>query len=226
MDTMLLRSRLIEAARERQTTTDPSHDINHVLRVMYLAEEIAGSVNADLEVVLPAACFHDIVVYPKNDPQNKAEADESAVLAGEILKTFGDYPAEKIEKVQAAIRQCSYSRGIVPDTIESKVLQDADRLEATGAISVMRTFSSCGQMNRSFYRPEDPFCEKGAVPHGGGLDLFYRRLLLVERGMHTEYARTIARRRTEFLHVFLDELKKELKESGVTHTEDSPRQDQ
>lgn len=76
-------------------------------------------------------------------------------------------------------------------------------------------------MNRTFYRPEDPFCEKGAVLHGSGLDLFYRRLLLVERGMHTAYARTIAKRRTDFLRLFLDELKKELEESGVTHAGDS-----
>lgn len=213
-----LKSCLIEIAHQRQTTTDPSHDVNHVMRVMNLAEKIAVSVNADLDIVLAAACFHDVIVYPKNSPQSKTETDESAELAGDLLKSLEGYPVEKIEKVQVVIRQCSYSKGIVPDLLESKVLQDADRLEATGAISIMRTFSSGGQMNKPFYRPEDPFCEKGEpVPHGSGIDLFYRRLLLVEKGMHTDLARKMAKRRTEFLQAFLQELKVELEESGIVN---------
>lgn len=211
-----LKSCLIEIAHQRQTKTDPSHDVNHVIRVMNLAEKIATSVNADLEVVLAAACFHDVIVYPKNSPQSKNETDESAQLASTLLREIDGYPIEKIENVQLAIRQCSYSKGIIPDLLEAKVLQDADRLEATGAISIMRTFSSGGQMNRPFYRSEDPFCEKGEpVPHGSGLDLFYRRLLLVEKGMHTDLARKMAKRRTEFLHAFLQELKIELEESDI-----------
>lgn len=209
-------SRLLEIAHQRQTTTDPSHDVQHVIRVMNLAEKIAKSVNADLDIVLAAACFHDVIVYPKNSPQSKTETDESAELAGAILRELDGYPMEKIEKVQLVIRQCSYSKSILPDLLEAKVVQDADRLEATGAISIMRTFSSGGQMNKPFYRPEDPFCEKGEpVPHGSGLDLFYRRLLLVEQGMHTDLARAIAKRRTEFLRLFLQELKIELQESGI-----------
>ena len=100
--------------------------------------------------------------------------------------------------------------------LESKILQDADRLEATGAISIMRTFSSGGQMNRPFYDPADPFCRNGTVAFRSDLDLFYRRLLVVEKGMHTPYARKIARRRTLFLKQFLRELKMELKESKVS----------
>lgn len=211
-----LKLRLLEIAHQRQTKTDPSHDVNHVIRVLNLAEKIAMSVNADLDIVLAAACFHDVIVYPKNSHQSKTETNESAELAGSLLRELDDYPIEKIEKVQLAIRQCSYSKGIIPDLLEAKVLQDADRLEATGAISIIRTFSSGGQMNQPFYRPEDPFCEQGEpVPHGSGLDLFYRRLLLVEKGMHTDFARKIAKRRTEFLHTFLNELRTELEESGI-----------
>ena len=159
-----------------------------------------------------------MIVYPKNSPQSKTETDESAELAGALLREVDGFPVEKIGNVQLAIRQCSYSKGIVPDLLEAKVLQDADRLEATGAISIMRTFSSGGQMNRSFYRPEDPFCKKGEpVPHGSGLDLFYRRLLLVEKGMHTDLARKMAKRRTEFLQAFLKELEIELEESGIVN---------
>ncbi|MEO5927342.1 MAG: HD domain-containing protein [Patescibacteria group bacterium] len=211
-----IRDKLLHISGERQTKSDPSHDIHHVTRVMNLAERIAKSVHADLDVVIAAACFHDVVVYQKNSPQSKNETDESAALAETLLQSIEEYPSEKIPLVQEAIRQCSYSKGIIPDLLEAKVLQDADRLEATGAISIMRTFSSGGQMNQQFYRPEDPFCEKGEpVAHGSGLDLFYRRLLLVEQGMHTDYAKKLAKPRTSFLHSFLDELRLELKESGI-----------
>lgn len=131
------------------------------------------------------------------------------------MKGIENYPRSKIEKVVTCIKQCSFSKGIKPDLLESKILQDADRLEATGAISIMRTFSSCGQMNTSFYDPKDPFCKKGSVHFRSGLDLFYKRLLLVEKGMHTKLARQIAKRRTVFLRKFLSELSLELKESKV-----------
>lgn len=106
---------------------------------------------------------------------------------------------------------CSFRKGIVPESIEAKILQDADGLEATGAISIMRTFSSTGQMGRQFYEPSDPFCEK-RTPEDlkYGLDLFYTRLLVVESRMHTKTAKEIAGRRTRFSMAFLDELKAEL----------------
>lgn len=211
-----LYQQLVSIAHERQTKSDPSHDVHHVIRVMNLAAIIAESVGADVEIVLPAACFHDVIVYPKNDPRSKHETDESAELAGGILSDLNGYPSAKIESVKTAIRQCSYSKGIVPDVLEARVLQDADRLEATGAISIMRTFSSGGQMNRAFYIAEDPFCEhREPRSYESSVDLFYQRLLRVEQGMHTDLARRIARRRTEYLHAFLFELKMELAESGV-----------
>ena len=211
-----LRSHLLEMARERQNKIDPSHDINHVIRVLALAEKIAKKEKADLDIVVPAACFHDIIVYRKDSPESQHETDDSAELAGELLKNLPGYPAEKIADVQTAIRQCSFSKGIVPDLLEAKVLQDADGLEGTGAIAIMRTFSSGGQMNRPFYDPEDPFCKNGdTVRHSSDMELFYRRLLVHESRMHTETARKIAKHRTKFLYAFLRQLKKELKESGV-----------
>ena len=95
-------------------------------------------------------------------------------------------------------------------------MQDADRLEATGAISIMRTFTSGGQMNRNLYNPNDPFRESSAPENFTfSLDLFYKRLLLVEATMHTDFARAIAKRRTEFLKSFLSEFREELTEAGV-----------
>lgn len=195
---------------------DPSHDFEHIRRVTNLAEKIGESVQADLEVVIPAALFHDIVVYAKDDPRSTNETEESALEAERILSGIEAYPKQKIQLVKICIQQCSFSKGIVPDLLEAKVLQDADRLEATGAISIMRTFTSGGQMKRSLYNPKDPFRESSEPENFNfSLDLFYKRLLLVESMMYTEFARTIAQRRTDFLKSFLNELREELTEARV-----------
>src|SRR5271157_1427255 len=125
---------------------DIAHDIRHARRVLANAEAIGRAEKADVDVLVPAALFHDIIVSPKNSPQAKNDAYDSAVLAGKLLKKFG-YDGEKIGKVQYAIANCSFSKGVIPSTLEAKVLQDADRLESTGAISIMRTFGSSGSTN-------------------------------------------------------------------------------
>lgn len=211
-----LKNKLIAIARKRQTKTDQSHDFQHILRTLNLAEKIGRVEKADLDIIIPAALFHDIVVYPKNTSASEMESEESALAAERILKKIKQYPRAKIKKVKICIKECSFSKRIKPKLLESKVLQDADRLEATGAISIMRTFSSGGQMNRPFYDPSDPFRrKKGPIDFRSNLDLFYERLLVVEKIMHTRLAKTIARRRTKFLKLFLKELELELKESKI-----------
>ena len=208
--------KLIKIAEDNQTKEDPAHDFQHILRVTNLARKIGEREGADMEILISAALFHDAVIYPKNSTQSRNETEESAEYVERILMDIPEYPKEKIEKVKTCIRQCSFSKGIVPDLLEAKILQDADRLEATGAIAIMRTFSSGGQMNRPFYLSEDPFFEKTElIPFSASLELFYKRLLVVEKGMHTEMARQIAGRRTQFLRDFLAELKLELQESEI-----------
>ncbi|MCX6786649.1 MAG: HD domain-containing protein [Candidatus Kaiserbacteria bacterium] len=211
-----LEEKLISIAEERQVKGDPSHDFQHIRRVFFLAKKISEHEEVDLDVVIPAALFHDTVVYRKDSPESKNETEESARIAGEILETFDEYPKEKIPLVQACIRECSFTKGLKPSSQESAVLQDADLLESTGAISIIRTFSSGGQMQRQFYNHEDPF-RKDTEPDvtNSGLDLFYIRLLKAQDRMHSEYAKKIAERRTQFLKDFLKELEMELTEAGV-----------
>ena len=211
----ITKNRLFSISEKRQTKEDPSHDFQHIVRVTNLAVEICKSVNADLDIVIPAALFHDTIVYRKDSPKCKNETDESAEAAYQILKKIKSYPKDKIEKVATCIRQCSFRKGIMPDLLESKILQDADMLESTGAISIMRTFSSNGHMNRAFYNPKDPFCKNKLDPVHSGIWLFYNRLLIVESRIHTSYAKKIAKRRTKFLKKFLNELRDELTESYV-----------
>jgi uncharacterized protein len=206
-----LKQILIDAARSEIKSDDPSHDFLHAHRVMTLAEEIALDEKADVEVLIPAALFHDVIVYPKNHSLSKNEADESAEYTGNLLRSINEYPVVKIEKVMECIRVHSFSKGITPELLEAKILQDADRLEATGAISILRTFASTGQMKRPFYNESDPFCEnRDPEPFNYGLDLFYTRLLKVEGMMHTNLAKNIAQKRTAFLRSFLQQLESEL----------------
>ncbi len=209
-----LKKHIFAAAEAQQTKSDPAHDFEHIKRVCNMAVKIAEVEGADLEVVMPAALFHDAIVYPKDSPNSQNETVESAAYARRVLEDL-DYPAEKISTVEQCITECSFSKGITPVLLESKILQDADRLEATGAISIMRTFASCGQMNRGFYNPDNPLSREGEENAKTGIGLFYRRLLVVAEQMHTETARVIAQRRTVFLKSFLDELEIELKESDI-----------
>lgn len=205
----------LETILKERLDNDLSHDFGHACRVAGLAERIAKDEGADLDVVIPAALFHDSIVY-KGTENYYREHEESARFARETLLAIQKYPKEKIEKVEYAISVCSYSKGIMPDTLETKVLQDADMLESTGAISIMRTFGSSMPMHmKSFYNLEDPFCEKREPdPMKYSLDLFYQRLMKVSTRMHTSSARKMAEHRDRFLYAFIEELKEELGEAN------------
>lgn len=206
-----IKEKLIHIAKTKIKGDDTSHDFEHALRVLATAERIAKEEKADLDIIIPAALFHDLVIYPKNHPDKHKSQEESAESAEKILNEINNFPKDKIEKVKICILECSFSKGIVPKLLESKILQDADGLEATGAISIMRTYSSTGMMKRPFYHSQDPFCENRQPDDMKfALDLFYTRLLKVGERMHTKTAKEIAKRRTHFLNEFLKELKLEL----------------
>ncbi|MEK6982483.1 MAG: HD domain-containing protein [Candidatus Micrarchaeota archaeon] len=205
-----LRENLIKIAKNKIAMEDVSHDFEHAYRVLLNVEVIAQQEGGDLDILVPAALFHDLVVYQKNHPEKHKSQGESAKFAEKILSEMG-FEQEKIERIKICILECSFSKGVLPTLSESKILQDADGLEATGAISIMRTFSSAGQMKRSFYHPLDPFCEnREADASSYPLDLFYERLLKIPDRLHTKTAREMAKQRNKFLRLFLKELRSEL----------------
>ncbi len=212
----LIKKRLIELAKKKILENDSSHDIDHAFRVLSIAQTLAKDENADLEIVIPAAIFHDVICYPKNHKNRHNSSIESALFAKEALEKDKDYPSEKIDLVYQSIINCSFSKGTTVDFIEGKILQDADSLEATGAISIMRTFASAGSMNMSFYNTLDPFCVNRLPDNSKyALDLFYTRLLVIKDRLHTKAAKEIAEQRTAFLLLFLDQLKKELVQNNL-----------
>jgi uncharacterized protein len=200
---------LIEIARKRISWKDPSHDATHSLRVLANAEMIAKQEGGDFDILIPASLFHDVITYPRNDPRSPLHAQESAKETVKILSSVSDYPKEKIDAVHYAISVHNVKDA--PATLEARILQDADNLEITGAIIVMRMCASAGIMGRALYHPDDPWAEhRDTDGLKWTLDYYTGRLVSVEDEMHTASGKKIAHRRMAFLKQFMDELRTEL----------------
>ena len=189
---------------------DPAHDIGHIMRVYRNAQKICRAEKADEKLVLCAVLLHDIVKFPKSSGRSGLSAAKSAQQAGKILKKHGFAPAE-IQLVSDAIRDHSFSLNRIPETLEGKILQDADRLDAIGAIGIARVFTVGGAESRPLYNDEDPFCRSRAPDDKlWTLDHFYKKLLALESLMNTKSGRSEAERRTKILKDFLAQLGSEI----------------
>lgn len=203
-------TRLAAEARHRSAGTEPAHDFSHVMRVVDNAKTIARAEGADVEVVAVAALLHELYTLPKSHPDSAKAGDRCAEHARELLECE-NAPRAMIDPVCAAIRDHAFSKGVVPDALASKVLQDADRLDAIGAIGIARLWATCADMKRPFYSPEDPFCEKRTPDDKQwGLDHVYEKLLVIPERLHTKTARTMAEKRAAFVRAYLDELASEI----------------
>ena len=202
--------KLKKLVRKKVGKNDPAHDFEHIMRVYNNARRLARMERVNPRLVLAAALLHDIVSYPKSDPRSKKSSVESAVKAKQILGKYR-YTKEEIEIISDAIRDHSFSRGVVPKTMVGKILQDADRLDAVGAIGIARTFSVGGAEKRPFYSNEDPFC-KTRIPDDTKwtLDHFYKKLLRLEKKMNTKSAKQEAKKRVKIMLQFLDVLRDEI----------------
>lgn len=189
---------------------DSAHDFDHIMRVFKNAQKICKKENANEKLVLSAVLLHDIVSYPKSDKRSKLSSIKSAEKSKKILKKF-NFTKGEIQIISDAIRDHSFSRGKIPGTPEGKILQDADRLDAIGAIGIARVFAVSGSEKRPFYNIKDPFCNN-RIPNDEiwALDHFYRKLLKLESLMNTKSGKIEAKKRTRVLKDFLNELKKEI----------------
>ncbi len=217
-----LRKKLITLGKKLIITDDPSHDLNHAFNVLKNAEVIAEKEGGDILILTPAALFHDLVNIPKDHLNSKNATQESAKKTIEIIKEFPEYQGEQLQKkIYEAIDCCSFNNRKKTDLLEAKILQDADALESTGAISIMRTFASVGMMKAKLFNINDPFCEKRTPTSlKYGLDLFFSRLLIVDQKMNTKTAKKLAQKRTEFLKFFLKQLKEEIPQEDFLSIED------
>ena len=181
-------SSAIEYVRELFAGNSDGHGFDHAMRVYRNAVTIADGEECDATVVALAALLHDA-----DDPKLFDTRDNANARA--FLDDAGVGP-ETAERVIRAINSVSFSknRGKTPDTAEGRIVQDADRLDAIGAVGVARTFAYGGAHGRSLDE---------SVKH------FHEKLLLLKEMMNTETGRRLAAVRHSFLEAFLRELEEE-----------------
>ena len=195
---------------DEETGHDPAHDRGHVIRVVANAKEIAARESADLAVVVPAAWLHDCVIIPKNSEQRQMASTLAARRAAGFLQECG-YPAVKIPAIEHAIAAHSFSANIQAETLEAKVVQDADRLDAIGAIGIARCFVVGGALDTPLYDLHEPFPRaREADDKEYAIDHFYVKLLKLADQMGTHSGRQEAARRTTFMRQFLAQLGEEI----------------
>ncbi|MFA6373873.1 MAG: HD domain-containing protein, partial [Methanothrix sp.] len=189
---------------------DPAHDFSHILRVYKNARIIGQEEGADMQVLLLAALLHDAGSEKKHTSKQGEPEGRGHKAVEAFLESIG-LERKAREEVLYAVDVHRFSKGIVPVTLEARILQDADRLDALGAIGIARVFLTGGTLGRELYHPDDPFC-RAREPDDTkwNLDHFYKKLLKLESGMHTKSAKRLAARRTAVLRRYLLNLEEEI----------------
>lgn len=190
---------------------DPSHDHLHIKRVVKMAKLLALEEKADLWIVLPAAYLHDIVSLPKNHPERHLASKYAADKAIKILKEI-NYPENYFENIRHAIMAHSFSANIKAETLEAMCVQDADRLDALGAIGIARMMTVTGLLKRAYYNEEEVFPLQRLVNDKEfALDHFYAKIFKLKDMMNTKSGKKIAEKRHLYMKEFLATLEGELK---------------
>ena len=182
------------------------HDFYHTLRVYNLAKYITKFEECDIELVYLGALLHDV-----DDYKLVGKEKEPFYNAKTFLKSLG-FSNKKIEQICHIISQVSFKGKdtVVPDTIEGKIVQDADRLDAIGAIGIGRTFAYGGSHKIPMHIPNMEYKENMSAEEyyenvGTTINHFYEKLLKLKDLMNTETAKNMAKHRHEYMQEFLKE---------------------
>ncbi|HOB23823.1 MAG TPA: HD domain-containing protein [Kaistella sp.] len=202
----------IDFVKEKLHGAEAGHDWFHIERVWKLSKKIAETENCNLEVVELSALLHDIA-----DPKFHGGNETLALKISQDFLEHQNVSNAIIEQVLFIIQNISFkNRGEAPKDlpIELKIVQDADRLDAMGAIGIARTFNFGGFKNNLMYHPEIPpklnmTKEEYKKNEGTTINHFYEKLLLLKDLMNTEKGKELAQERHDFMQKFLDEFYKE-----------------
>ena len=196
----------IEFVRNTFKNDHSGHDYFHTLRVYKMATRIAEQENADLTIVQLAALLHDVDDI-KLSPETHANKDRAVAFLREH-----SISEEMIKTICGIIGEISFkgSDSIVPETIESKCVQDADRLDAIGAIGIARAFAYGGSHNRVIHDPEiKPAIHMNAGEYQNHISTtvnhFYEKLFQLKELMNTATAKKIARQRENYMKSYISE---------------------
>lgn len=189
---------------------DGSHDASHLIRVWKNAARIHAEEGGGERVLAAAVLLHDCVSVEKNSPHRMQASRLAAEKATDILRDL-DWLAEDIASVAHAILTHSFSANIAPETIEAKILQDADRLDAIGMVGAARCFYIAGRMGSGLYDPLDPLAEDRELDDKAfAIDHFEAKLFKLADGFQTAAGRRLAlerqQRLRDVLAMMLDEI--------------------
>ena len=206
----------LDGARSWYKEVDPVHGFDHIERVYRMAEKLSKLEGADLEIVHAAALLHDSRGSDPNSGERMSHHEASALFAEQVLREEG-WQTERIQAVQHCIRAHRYRGDEVnaPQTIEAKVLFDADKLDVLGAIGVARTIGYAVQAGQPIYaEPSAQFLAEGVKkpgePHSSYHEYLFK-LRKVKDRLFTQSAQQIAQARDTFLREFYEQLQAEIK---------------
>ena len=196
----------LEYVEEVFKTDYSGHDYFHTFRVYKMATNIAIKENADLEIVQLAALLHDVDDV-KLSPETHINKDKARSFL-----TINSVNATNIETICQIIDEISYrgNDSVIPKTLEGKCVQDADRLDAIGAIGIARTFAYGGNHNRVMHNPNiKPNLDMDAEEYRNHISTtinhFYEKLFKLKDLMNTDTAKTIAQHRENFMKEYIFE---------------------
>lgn len=232
-----------EFIKEKMKKNDPSHDWMHVERVyrnaMHIAEQerTLSNNNFDLEVVQLAALFHDLVDFKYDHDAGKSLDEVAHDRLADFFRNFPTFPGAKIEHVHYIIMNISWRKELEAEqmgitqklTTELKIVRDADRLDAIGAIGVGRCFAFSGHKRRPFYESHqslegmmgqtmengemisyEKYNQQAVRNEGGTLGHFYEKLFFIAERMQTETGKQLAHERHEFMKTFVKQFYNEI----------------
>lgn len=186
------------------------HDFYHSMRVYKLAKTIAEKESADIGIVSLAALLHDVDDRKLSPDTHEKKENAVTFLKGEKV------PDSVITRICNIIEEVSFAGqdSKIPNTVEGKCVQDADRLDALGAIGIARTFAYGGSHNRDIYNPHIPpkldmTKDEYAKHDSTSINHFYEKLFVLKDLMNTEYAKKIAEKRENYMKAYIEEFKME-----------------
>lgn len=204
-------SQIIEIAKNKFLNAKGSHRWDHTQRVCELAEHIAETEKANTEIVKIAAYLHDIGRTEEDKSNGKiCHAELGAKMAAEILKNENFTP-EKTDQITHCIETHRFRDNKVPQTLEAKVLFDADKLDSIGAVGIGRAFLFAGENGAHLhYKDNDPEKVERYSKEDTAYNEFLVKLQYVKKKMLTHEGSRIAEARHEFMVKFFDRLNREV----------------
>jgi len=204
----------IEQARQWYQGADPIHDFGHVLRVYQMAERLAEAEGADIEIVRAAALLHDAQgSAPGKEDSRANHHEDSADFARQVLGDEG-WEDERIQAVEHCIRAHRYRSTETPETIEAKIIFDADKLDVLGAIGAARTIGYAVLAGQPiFSQPSEKFMETKGKERGEAHSSYHEflfKLINVKERLYTQSAKNLAEDRHRYLQGFYDQLSAEI----------------